>query len=52
MWGDDLAKMPHMARIAGSVYSDIDPSLYHSDREGYGTHTPILRVLLVICGTK
>lgn len=33
-FGDDLAKMPHMARIAGSVYNDIDPSEYHQDREG------------------
>ena len=28
MWGDDLAKQPHMARIAGSVFSDVDASMY------------------------
>ena len=28
LWGDDMAKMPHMARIAGSVFEDIDPSEY------------------------
>ena len=26
--GDDLAKMPHMARIAGSVFKDVDPAGY------------------------
>jgi dolichyl-diphosphooligosaccharide--protein glycosyltransferase len=31
MYGDDLAKSPHMARIAGSVYSDIDPSAFYLD---------------------
>jgi hypothetical protein len=25
MRGDDVAKSPHMARIAGSVYKDVDP---------------------------
>jgi len=28
MRGDDLAKMPHMARIAGSVYKDVDQNGY------------------------
>ena len=28
MPGDDLAKMPHMARIAGSVFDDIDATEY------------------------
>ena len=33
--GDDLAKMPHMARIAGSVYSDVNASDYFFvNREG------------------
>ena len=26
MYGDDLAKSPHMARIAGSVFSDVNAS--------------------------
>ncbi|MDP2436444.1 MAG: hypothetical protein Q8P67_11915, partial [archaeon] len=34
MWGDDLAKMPHMARIAGSVYFDVDPHGYYMDQSG------------------
>merc|ERR1711871_1542629 len=31
--GDDIAKSPHMARIAGSVYKDINPQAFgmHSD---------------------
>eukprot|EP00947_MAST-08B_sp_MAST-8B-sp1_P004209 g4209.t1 len=33
MFGDDLAKMPHMARIAGSVFDDIDPNEYYLDQE-------------------
>jgi dolichyl-diphosphooligosaccharide--protein glycosyltransferase len=33
IYGDDLAKMPHMARIAGSVFDDIDPKLYSLSRE-------------------
>ena len=33
--GDDLAKMPHMARIAGSVYDDVNASDYFFvNREG------------------
>ena len=31
MYGDDLAKMPHMARIGGSVYSDINASAFWMD---------------------
>eukprot|EP01129_Flabellula_baltica_P013804 TRINITY_DN648_c0_g2_i1.p1 TRINITY_DN648_c0_g2~~TRINITY_DN648_c0_g2_i1.p1 ORF type:complete len:735 (+),score=133.47 TRINITY_DN648_c0_g2_i1:48-2252(+) len=35
LWGDDLAKMPHMVRIAGSVYPDIeDPNEYFLDQQG------------------
>jgi len=34
MYGDDLAKMPHMARIGGSVYSDVDPFKYGMDQNG------------------
>eukprot|EP00729_Bicosta_minor_P012226 gene12226-34573_t len=33
MWGDDLAKQPHMARIAGSVFSDVDASMYRLGRD-------------------
>merc|ERR1711964_472190 len=29
MYGDDLAKMPHIARIAGSVYSDVVGADYY-----------------------
>eukprot|EP00039_Didymoeca_costata_P005752 m.84217 g.84217 ORF g.84217 m.84217 type:complete len:750 (-) comp12958_c0_seq2:72-2321(-) len=28
MWGDDIAKMPHMARIVASVFSDVEASDY------------------------
>jgi dolichyl-diphosphooligosaccharide--protein glycosyltransferase len=31
---DDLAKSPHMARIGGSVYSDIDPNEFYMDHQG------------------
>ena len=31
MYGDDLAKSPHMARISGSVYKDIDASKFFLD---------------------
>merc|ERR1719399_1351005 len=34
MYGDDLAKCPHMARIGGSVYHDIDPNSVYMDRDG------------------
>merc|ERR1712167_175801 len=33
MYGDDIAKSPHMARIAGSVYKMIDADQFYSDRE-------------------
>lgn len=33
-YGDDLAKSPHMARIAGSVYSDINPAAFYIDQKG------------------
>eukprot|EP00040_Diaphanoeca_grandis_P031426 m.188033 g.188033 ORF g.188033 m.188033 type:complete len:240 (+) comp32328_c0_seq1:1611-2330(+) len=32
-FGDDVAKMPHMARIAGSVYSDIKASEYYLNKD-------------------
>ena len=32
MYSDDLAKSPHMARIAGSVYEDIDPKNFYLDQ--------------------
>jgi len=32
--GDDLAKSPHMARIAGSVFADVDQHDFFIDREG------------------
>merc|ERR1711998_353336 len=41
MYGDDIAKSPHMARIAGSVYSDIDPSAFYID--GYGNPSDMMR---------
>mmetsp|Transcript_15533 Transcript_15533/g.43505 ORF Transcript_15533/g.43505 Transcript_15533/m.43505 type:complete len:118 (+) Transcript_15533:2030-2383(+) len=34
MHADDLAKSPHMARIAGSVYPDINPQNFYMDRQG------------------
>jgi dolichyl-diphosphooligosaccharide--protein glycosyltransferase len=34
MYGDDLAKHPHMARIGGSVYHDIDQMGYYLDGDG------------------
>ena len=34
MYGDDIAKSPHMARIGGSVYSDVDPNTFFVDGEG------------------
>jgi dolichyl-diphosphooligosaccharide--protein glycosyltransferase len=33
MYGDDLAKSPHMARIAGSVYKDIDVANFYMDKD-------------------
>ena len=30
--GDDVAKSPHMARIGGSVYKDINPNEFYIDR--------------------
>jgi dolichyl-diphosphooligosaccharide--protein glycosyltransferase len=32
--GDDLAKSPHMARIGGSVYSDVKPEDFWIDHQG------------------
>jgi len=34
MYGDDLAKMPHMANIAGSVYKEVNPRDYYMDQKG------------------
>ncbi|EKX36499.1 hypothetical protein GUITHDRAFT_78856 [Guillardia theta CCMP2712] len=34
MWGDDIAKSPHMARIGGSVYKDIKPEDFWQDQSG------------------
>ena len=34
MPGDDLAKSPHMARIAGSVYDDVQQEGFHVDEQG------------------
>merc|ERR1712008_471936 len=34
MHGDDVAKSPHMARISGSVYSDINPQIFGMMGEG------------------
>jgi len=34
MYSDDLAKSPHMARIAGSVYDDIKPTEFYLDQQG------------------
>lgn len=33
-WGDDLAKMPHIAKIAGSVYHDVPQKGYRMDKDG------------------
>jgi dolichyl-diphosphooligosaccharide---protein glycosyltransferase len=33
MWGDDLTKMPHMAKVAGSVYDDVDGLGYYFDKD-------------------
>jgi dolichyl-diphosphooligosaccharide--protein glycosyltransferase len=32
--GDDIAKSPHMARIGGSVFKDINPNEFYVDRQG------------------
>jgi dolichyl-diphosphooligosaccharide---protein glycosyltransferase len=34
MYSDDLAKSPHMARIAGSVYDDVKPKEFYLDQQG------------------
>jgi len=34
MYSDDLAKSPHMARIAGSVYRDVDATAFYMDQQG------------------
>ena len=40
MYGDDLAKSPHMARIAGSVYSDINATGFTMERDGSEMGSP------------
>jgi len=45
MPGDDLAKMPHMANIAGSVYSDIPRTGYFL--EGNTNPTPLMKQSLL-----
>jgi len=37
MQSDDIAKMPHMVRIAGSVYPDIKPNDYWLDQNSGGS---------------
>jgi len=32
--GDDLMKCPHMARIGGSVFKDMDPKRYYINKQG------------------
>ena len=34
MAADDLAKSPHMARIAGSVYPDINAQAFYLSKDG------------------
>jgi len=34
MWGDDIAKSPHMARIGGSVYKEVNPDDFYQDEKG------------------
>lgn len=45
MNGDDLAKSPHMARIGGSVYKDVDPHKFGMDM--YGKPTEMMRESLL-----
>jgi dolichyl-diphosphooligosaccharide--protein glycosyltransferase len=45
MWGDDLAKMPHMCRISGSVYADVDQQSCYMDQQG--TPSPMMRKSLL-----
>tara|TARA_B110001452_G_C15053787_1_gene367958 strand:+ start:144 stop:749 length:606 start_codon:yes stop_codon:yes gene_type:complete len=42
MPGDDIAKSPHMARIAGSVYADVDPKAFYLDQAS-GVPSPMMR---------
>jgi len=49
--GDDLAKSPHMARIANSVYNDLcpgDPTCAHFGFYSDGTPTPMMAKSLFI----
>jgi dolichyl-diphosphooligosaccharide--protein glycosyltransferase len=45
MHGDDIAKMPHMANIAGSVYPEVSQKGYYLDREG--NPSPLMRKSLL-----
>ena len=49
--GDDLAKSPHMARIANSVYRDVCPGDPTCRQFGftdkYGTPTPMMEASLL-----
>jgi dolichyl-diphosphooligosaccharide--protein glycosyltransferase len=40
IYGDDLAKSPHMARIAGSVYPDINATGFTMERDGTEMGSP------------
>eukprot|EP00238_Polyblepharides_amylifera_P004415 CAMPEP_0196575794 /NCGR_PEP_ID=MMETSP1081-20130531/5195_1 /TAXON_ID=36882 /ORGANISM="Pyramimonas amylifera, Strain CCMP720" /LENGTH=755 /DNA_ID=CAMNT_0041894201 /DNA_START=187 /DNA_END=2454 /DNA_ORIENTATION=- len=45
MYGDDLAKVPHIARIAGSVYSDVHGDGYYMQSQTEAS--PLLRESLI-----
>eukprot|EP00045_Choanoeca_perplexa_P015144 m.184181 g.184181 ORF g.184181 m.184181 type:complete len:232 (+) comp16902_c0_seq1:3372-4067(+) len=45
MYGDDMAKSPHMARISGSVYSEINPAAFYQDEKG--NPSPMMRDSLI-----
>ena len=40
-----MAKSPHMARISGSVYSDINPAAFYQDERG--NPSPMMRDSLI-----
>lgn len=52
LFSDDIAKSPHMARIAGSVYSDIDPSAFYVDKSGYPSEMMRESILWRIFGSN
>ena len=45
MWGDDIAKSPHMARIGGSVYKTIKPDEFYQDEQG--NPSPMMKKSLI-----